>query len=177
MHYWVFNQFIHSTFVHVPHEACLNWASVSGGHASAANTATHLLAKAVLLFQASAILRLLHESYDISMKVFPKSVATATFQREMSALKESALRKRRFSEMTLATSHLFKPDPNGGGKCGWRYTDDTKEDIHTRTYAGHSTCIRAVYLYCVDHYNKAHTKNTKTSRTTRHAQGGGDPNL
>ena len=52
-------------WIHVPHEACLNEASVSGGHASAAQ-ALPQVAKAELLFHTSAIWRLLHEVMDVA---------------------------------------------------------------------------------------------------------------
>ena len=75
-----------SLWINVPHEACLNVASVSGvEHASAVQAVFHV--KAELLFQASAILRLLHEVRDVAeLKVPPILV-------------------------TLAMSHVGKPAP------------------------------------------------------------------
>ena len=54
-----------SLWNYVPHEACLNAASVSGGHASATQ-AVFQVVKAELLFQASAIWRLMHEVMDVA---------------------------------------------------------------------------------------------------------------
>ena len=65
-------------WIHVPHEACLNVASVSG-HASAAQ-AVFQVAKAGLLFQASAIWRLLHGVMDVAeVKVSAMLVTLAMF--------------------------------------------------------------------------------------------------
>ena len=56
---------IYSLWIYVPHEACLNVASVISGHASAAQ-AVFQEAKAGLLSQASAARRLLHEEMDVA---------------------------------------------------------------------------------------------------------------
>ena len=56
----------------------MNAASVSGGHASAAQ-AVFQVVKAELLFQASAIRRLLHEVMDVAeVKVAVMTVALVT---------------------------------------------------------------------------------------------------
>ena len=69
---------IYFLWIHVPHEACLNVASVSG-QARAAAQAVSQVAKAELLFQASAIKRLLHEVMDVAeLKVSLMSVTLVT---------------------------------------------------------------------------------------------------
>jgi len=100
--------------IHVPHEACLNEASFRGGHASAAQAVSQV-AKAELLFQASAIWRLLHEVMARAppMKVWSILVTLAMFHVGKPVpvnLDAPDVANVRISVVTLATFHPLRSE-------------------------------------------------------------------